>query len=130
MTAVSADRSSSRFIAVVAVVSGAAAVQVPAADADRAEPAPLYGYYDAFLEHAKQTFNGSSIASESATQLGLFTTRCDASGCVSHWLRETELVNNPNAPALYTYTWANERWESRSEYPYPAARPAVRRSRP
>jgi len=30
----------------------------PVADADRAEPPPLYGYYDAFIDFSKQTFNG------------------------------------------------------------------------
>jgi hypothetical protein len=38
----------------------------PVANADRAEPVPIYGYYDAFLDHEHQTFNGRPIASDSA----------------------------------------------------------------
>lgn len=100
----------------------------PAAPADRAEPVPLYGYYDAFLDHQRQTFNGRSIASPSATQLGLFSTSCDVNGCVARWLRETELAENPGAPALYEYRWNVDRWESDGEYPYhcdPAGGPTV-----
>ena len=39
-------------------------------------------------------------------------------GCVAHWLRETKLVENPDAPALYDYTWNNYRWESSGDYPF------------
>ena len=95
-----------------------AVVVAPVAHADRAEPVPIYGYYNAFLDHQSQTFNGMPTPSDSATQLGSFTTRCDVGGCVVHWLRETQLSENPNAPALYDYTWNNDRWESSSEYPF------------
>ena len=43
---------------------------------------------------------------------------CDASGCVAHWLRTTDLAENPNAPALFDYRWVSNRWESSSEYPF------------
>ncbi len=104
---------------VLTVVAGCAALALaPAATADRAQPTPMYGYYDATLDHSRQTFNGMPTPSDSAVQLGLFTTTCDVHGCVVHWLRETELTENPNAPALYDYTWHNDRWESSGEYPF------------
>jgi hypothetical protein len=36
----------------------AALIVPPVAQADRAEPPPLYGYYNAFIDFSKQTFNG------------------------------------------------------------------------
>jgi hypothetical protein len=93
-------------------------VAPPVANADRAEPAPIYGYYNALLDHSRQTFNGMPTPSDAAVQLGSFTTHCDVNGCVVHWLRETQLAENPNAPALYDYTWNNDRWESSGDYPY------------
>ncbi|MGV0794886.1 hypothetical protein ABQE89_24125, partial [Mycolicibacterium sp. XJ1819] len=88
------------------------------AHADRAEPAPIYGYYDALLDHSQQTFNGLPAAAEPATQLGLFTTNCGVDGCVVHWLRETQINQSPDAPALFDYRWNNDRWESSGEYPF------------
>jgi hypothetical protein len=103
----------------LAITAFAVALVVsPVAHADRVEPVPIYGYYNAFLDHAHQTFNGMPTPSDSATQLGSFTTHCDVTGCVVHWLRETQLAENPNAPALYDYTWNNDRWESSSDYPF------------
>jgi hypothetical protein len=103
----------------VAVVTACTAVGVcPVAHADRAEPVPVYGYYNAYIDRTKQTFNGAPIPTDPSNMLGLFTTSCDVKGCVVKWLRETEIVQNPNAPDLYTYTWNNGRWESSSDYPY------------
>lgn len=99
---------------------GAAAV-APVAHADRAEPVPLYGTYDTFLDHSRQTFNGRPDTSGPSTQAASFRTNCDAAGCVAHWLRLTELEENPNAPALFDYQWNNNRWESSSEYPFHCA---------
>jgi hypothetical protein len=103
----------------VAVVTACTAVGgCPFANADRAEPVPVYGYYNAYIDRTKQTFNGAPIPTDPSNMLGLFTTNCDVKGCVVKWLRETEIVQNPNAPDLYTYTWNNGRWESSSDYPY------------
>ncbi len=104
------------FAAPLAVV--AAVVVAPSAGGDRPQPVPLYGSYDTFLDHSRQTFNGQPRASDPSTQAASFATTCDASGCVTHWLRLTELADNPNAPALFDYQWVNDRWTSSSEYPF------------
>lgn len=90
----------------------------PVANADRAEPVPLYGFYDTFLDHSQQTFNGQPRFSDPSTQAASFTTVCNASGCVAHWLRTTELAEIPDAPALFDYRWVNGRWESSGPYPF------------
>lgn len=51
-------------------------------------------------------------------------------GCVAHWYRLTELAQNPNAPAMYDYTWNNDRWESTSDYPFPLRPRGHRAERP
>ncbi|HZQ33806.1 MAG TPA: hypothetical protein VFB19_18990 [Mycobacterium sp.] len=107
-----------KVLSVTASVLCAATSGVAVAHADRAEPVPIYGFYNAFLDHSQQTFNGQPQTSDPSTQLGQFTTACDAKGCVAHWLRVTELSENPNAPSLYDYTWNDDRWESTSEYPF------------
>lgn len=93
-------------------------IAAPMAGADRQQPVPLYGSYDTFLDHSRQTFNGRPDSSEPSVQAASFTTTCVASGCVAHWLRLTELTENPNAPALFDYQWVNDRWESVGEYPF------------
>lgn len=102
----------------IAVAVCLVTVTAPVARADRAEPIPMYGYYSVYIDHSRQTFNGQPAASEPDTQYGQFSTHCDVNGCVAHWFRLTELAQNPNAPALYDYTWNNNRWESSSEYPF------------
>ncbi len=97
---------------------GVAILAAPAASADRPEPVPLFGSYDTFLDHSRQTFNGQPDFSDPSVQAATFTTTCVASGCVAHWLRLTELTENPNAPALFDYQWVNDRWESAGEYPF------------
>ena len=96
----------------------AAILGAPAAVADRPEPVPLFGSYDTFPDHSRQTFNGQPDSSEPSVHAASFTTTCVASGCVAHWLRLTELTENPNAPALFDYQWVNDRWESAGEYPF------------
>jgi len=93
----------STAVSVAVFAARSALASSPVAHADRAEPVPIYGYYNAILDHAHQMFNGMPTPSDSATQLGLFTTHCDVNGCVVHWLRETKLVENLNVPALYDY---------------------------
>ena len=95
-----------------------ALVAAPIAQADRAEPVPLYGNYDTYLDHSQQTFNGRPDVSDPSTQDATFTTVCDRDGCVAHWLRTTELADNPNAPALFDYRWTADRWESSGNYPF------------
>lgn len=96
----------------------AVVVQPSIAYADRPEPVPLYGAYDTYLDHAKQTFNGLPRPSDPSVQGASFTTTCDADGCTAHWFRLTDLAENPNAPALFDYRWNGDRWESSSPYPF------------
>ncbi|MDT5001515.1 MAG: hypothetical protein QOK12_3620 [Mycobacterium sp.] len=93
-------------------------VAAPAAGADWAQPVPLNGAYDTFLDHSKQTFNGQPRPSEPSIQPANFTTTCDASGCIAHWLLVDNLIDNPNAPVLFDYQWVNDRWVSSSDYPF------------
>lgn len=96
----------------------AVVVQPSIAYADRPEPVPLYGAYDTYLDHAKQTFNGLPQPSDPSVQAASFTTTCDADGCTAHWFRLTDLAENPHAPALFDYRWNGDRWESSSPYPF------------
>jgi hypothetical protein len=104
--------------AVAIAVLGAAVVAAPVAGADRPEPVPLYGAYDTFLDHSRQTFNGQPRPSEPSIQGANFTTQCDPSGCIARWSLADRLADNPNAPALFDYQWANDRWVSSSDYPF------------
>jgi hypothetical protein len=94
------------------------ALATPVAHADRDEPVPIYGFYNTFLDHSRQTFNGRPAASDPSVQGAGFTTSCDANGCVAHWMRLTDLAENPNAPALFDYHWNAGRWESSGDYPF------------
>jgi hypothetical protein len=105
-------------LCVVPLALGAAILAAPVAGGDRPEPVPLFGSYDTFLDHSRQTFNGQPNFSDPSVQAASFTTTCVASGCVDYWLRLTELTENPNAPALFNYQWVNNRWESTGEYPF------------
>jgi hypothetical protein len=107
-----------RPLAAAGLALAAAVLTTPFAHADRPQPVPLFGSYDTFLDHSLQTFNGAPNFSDPSTQAASFTTTCVASGCVAHWLRLTDLTENPNAPALFDYQWVNDRWESSSEYPF------------
>src|SRR5215217_5208717 len=85
---------------VMTLAACVAALATPVAHADRDEPVPIYGFYNTFLDHSRQTFNGRPEASDPSVQGAGFTTSCDANGCVAHWMRLTDLAENPNAPAL------------------------------
>ena len=89
--------SNARALCVVPLAIAAAILAAPAVNADRPEPVPLFGSYDTFLDHSRQTFNGQPNFSDPSVQAASFTTTCVASGCVAHWLRLTELAENPNA---------------------------------
>ena len=103
----------------IAVFAGCAALIVsPVAHADRAEPPPMYGYYNVFIDFSQQTFNGMPTPMDPITVLVQFTTQCDVNGCVMRWDNETDHVRNPNAPLVFEYRWNNDRWESSGEYPY------------
>lgn len=108
----------SQALPLAVLAACAALAPAPAATADRAEPVPVYGYYNAFLDHSRQTFNGQPAFADPATQLGLFTTDCDVNGCVARWLRETAISQDPDAPAQFEYRWNGDRWESAGEYPF------------
>jgi hypothetical protein len=100
------------------LAAGALLLAAPSAGADRAQPVPLFGSYDTYLDHSRQTFNGRPDFSDPSVQAASFSTTCVASGCVAHWLRLTELTENPNAPALFDYQWVNDRWVSIADYPF------------
>ena len=102
----------------LAITAVAAVFSVGVAGADRPQPVPLYGSYDTYLDHARQTFNGDTRPSEPSTQAAAFTTACDAAGCIAHWLLVNKLAENPNAPSLFDYQWVNDRWVSSSQYPF------------
>jgi hypothetical protein len=75
----------------------------PVAHADRAEPPPLYGWYDVFIDFSKQTFNGMPTPMESKTFPVEFTTHCDVNGCLMHMDNTDDHARNPGAPAAYEY---------------------------
>jgi hypothetical protein len=108
----------SKVPSVTAVVVCAGIVTAPVAQADREQPVPIFGFYDTYLDHSRQTFNGSLQASDSSVQGASFTTTCTAGGCTAHWLLLAELEENPNAPALFDYRWNTGRWESSGDYPF------------
>ncbi|OBK71790.1 hypothetical protein [Mycobacterium sp. 1274761.0] len=93
-------------------------VASPAAHADRVEPPPLYGYYNLFVDFAKQTFNGTPTPMDSKTFPVLFTTNCDVNGCVVRMDNSDDHARNPGAPLAYEYRWTGDRWATSGEYPY------------
>jgi hypothetical protein len=96
-----------------------AVVGAPVAQADRAEPPPLYGWYDVSVDFAKQTFNGTPTPMESKTFPVQFTTHCDGNGCVVTMDNSDDLARDPKAPASFEYSWHNGRWEtSTADFPY------------
>jgi len=96
----------------------AALLGSPVAHADRAEPPPLYGHYDLFIDFSQQTFNGMPTPMNPITVPVPFTTQCDASGCVARMDNRDDHARNPGAPVEYEYRWNNDRWETSGEYPY------------
>lgn len=101
-----------------AVAAGAMAIVSPVAHADRVEPPPLYGYYNLFIDFAKQTFNGMPTPMNPITVPIPFTTHCDVNGCVATLDNADDHARNPGAPLAYEYRWNNDRWETSGVYPY------------
>lgn len=113
-----------------AVFAACAAVAVaPAAHAERAEPPPLYGYYDVFIDFSRQTFNGGPTPMNPITVPVELSTRCDVDGCVARCDNEDDHARNPGAPLVYEYRWTGDRWATSGEYPYfcDRAKPGQRR---
>ncbi|WP_454793617.1 MBOE_33420 family protein [Mycolicibacterium lutetiense] len=101
-----------------AFVASAVSIVAPVAHADRAEPLPLYGHYNLFIDFSKQTFNGMPTPMNPITVPVEFTTTCDVSGCVAHMDNTDDHARNPGAPVAYEYRWNNDRWETSGVYPY------------
>lgn len=103
---------------IAVLVAVAASIASPVAHAHRAEPTPVYGYYDVTIDFAQQTFNGTPTPMTSMTFPVEFSTQCDVHGCVMHMDNSGDHARNPGAPAAYEYRWTNDRWETSGEYPY------------
>ena len=104
-----------RIAAALAVAAGIAA---PVAHADRAEPPPVYGYYDVTIDFADQTFNGTPTPMTSMTFPVEFRTLCDGNGCVMQMDNSDDHARNPGAPMAYEYRWVDDRRATSGEYPY------------
>jgi hypothetical protein len=100
------------------VLAASAMSIVPVAHADRAEPPPLYGYYNLFIDFSKQTFNGMPTPMDSKAFPVPFTTHCDVNRCVATMDNSDDHARNPAAPVAYEYTWNGNRWETSGQYPY------------
>jgi hypothetical protein len=96
----------------------AALIGPPVAHADRAEPPPMYGFYDLSIDFSKQTFNDMPTPMNPITFPVEFTTQCEVSGCVVRMDNTDDHARNPGAPVSYEYRWHNDRWETSGEYPY------------
>jgi hypothetical protein len=104
---------------VIAVVGLCTAlVAAPVARADRAEPVPVYGFYDVHVDFAKQTFNGKPTPMESKTFPVEFSTHCDVNGCIMRMDNSGDQARNPAAPLEYEYRWTDGRWETSGQQPY------------
>jgi hypothetical protein len=107
-----------RISLVGALAVSAMSTVVPVAQADRAEPPPLYGHYNLFIDFSQQTFNGMPTPMDSKTFPAEFITHCDANGCVATMDNSDDHARNPGAPVSYEYRWNGARWETSGEYPY------------
>jgi hypothetical protein len=106
-------------LATVGVLAACAAlIGSPVAHADRAEPPPMYGFYDLSIDFSKQTFNDMPTPMNPITFPVEFTTQCEVSGCVVRMDNTDDHARNPGAPVSYEYRWNNDRWETSGEYPY------------
>jgi hypothetical protein len=108
----------SKTLPIGVLAACAALVGSPVAHADRAEPPPMYGYYDLSIDFSKQTFNDMPTPMNPITFPVEFTTQCDVNGCVVHMDNTDDHARNPGAPVSYEYKWNNDRWETSGEYPY------------
>lgn len=88
------------------------------AQADRAEPVPIYGFYNLSIDFSKQTFNGVPTPMNPITFPTEFTTHCDMLGCVARMDNSDDHARNPGAPVQFEYLWHNDRWETSGQYPY------------
>ena len=102
----------------VVLAASAVLIVAPVARADRAEPPPLYGHYNLFIDSSKQTSNGNPTAMNPITVPVEFTSTCDANGCVARMDNTDDHARNPGAPVAYEHRWNNDRWETSGEYPY------------
>jgi len=103
----------------IAVFATCAALVVsPLAHADRAEPPPMYGFYDLSIDFSEQTFNGMPTPMNPISFPVEFTTRCEVNGCVVRMDNSDDHARNPGAPVAYEYRWNNDRWETSGDYPY------------
>src|SRR5436853_7841428 len=97
----------------IGIAAACAALAVaPVAQADLAEPPPLYGYYNLFIDFSKQTFNGIPTPMNPITVPVEFTTQCDVNGCVVRMDNKDDHARNPGAPVAYEYRWNDDRWET------------------
>lgn len=104
---------------IIAAIGACLAVLTsPVARADRVEPVPLYGFYNVFIDFAKQTFNGVPTPMDSIGYPTEFTTYCDVNGCIARMDNRDDQARNPDAPAEFEYRWNNGRWETSGEQPY------------
>jgi hypothetical protein len=108
----------SKTLPIGVFAASAALIVSPVAHADRAEPPPLYGYYNVFIGFSKQTFNGMPTPMDPITVPVQFTTQCDVNGCVPIWDNGADHARNPAAPLVFEYRWNNARRETSGEYPY------------
>lgn len=90
----------------------------PSAQADRAEPVPIYGYYDVLIDFSKQTFNHMPTPMNPVSYPSEFTTNCDVDGCVARMDNSDDQVRNPAAPLAFEYRWNDGRWETSGQQPY------------
>jgi hypothetical protein len=103
----------------IGVLAACAALLVsPVTHADRAEPPPLYGWYNLFIDFSKQTFNGMPTPMNPITVPAEFTTQCGVDGCVVRMDNKDDHARNPGAPLAYEYNWTGDRWETGGRYPY------------
>nr|CRL78603.1 hypothetical protein CPGR_04789 [Mycolicibacterium malmesburyense] len=108
----------SKSLSLTVFAAGAALTMAPIAHADRAEPPPLYGYYNVFIDFSKQTFNGRPTPMTPITVPVELTTQCDVNGCVARWNNEDDHARNSGAPPVYEYRWTGDRWTTSGAYPY------------
>lgn len=103
-------------VAVIAVCAALAAS--PSAYADRAQPVPIFGFYDLSIDFSKQTFNNAPTPMNPITFPVELATNCDVNGCVVRMDNSDDHARNPSAPAEYSYQWVGDRWETSGQYPY------------
>jgi hypothetical protein len=107
-----------KYALAVALAATTASGICPVARANRAEPPPLYGYYNLTIDFSKQTFNAMPTPMTPITVPVALTTQCDVGGCLVRMDNKDDHARNPGAPVAYEYRWNTDRWETSGEYPY------------